>query len=115
MPQASRITVDELKKRMDAGEDFTLIDVRNPMAWDQSDTMMPGAIRVAADELEANLPRIPKNRPAVAYCTRPGEGSNASLAQQLQSRGYNNVYALRGGFDAWREAGFPIQSKRRAA
>ena len=69
MPDAPRITVDELKRRMDAGEDFTLIDVRNPHAWAESDTMMPEAIRVPLDEFEKHLLQIPKNRPAVAYCT----------------------------------------------
>jgi rhodanese-related sulfurtransferase len=69
MADAPRITVDELKRRMDAGEDFTLIDVRNPQAWAESDTMLPKAIRVTPDKLEESLPRIPKNRPVVAYCT----------------------------------------------
>jgi rhodanese-related sulfurtransferase len=69
MADALRITVDELKRRMEAGEDFTLIDVRNPQAWAESDTMLPEAIRVPPDKLEENLSRIPKNRPVVAYCT----------------------------------------------
>ncbi len=69
MADAPRITVDELKKRMEAGEDFTLIDVRKPETWDGSDTMIPEAIRVPLDRLEENLPRIPKGRPVVAYCT----------------------------------------------
>jgi hydroxyacylglutathione hydrolase len=64
-----RITVDELRKRMDAGEDFTVIDVRNPKAWAESDTMLPEAIRIPIDKLEENLPKIPKDKPAVAYCT----------------------------------------------
>jgi rhodanese-related sulfurtransferase len=69
MADPLRITVDELKRRMEAGEEFTLIDVRNPQAWAESDTMSPEAIRVPPDKLEENLPRIPKNRPVVAYCT----------------------------------------------
>jgi rhodanese-related sulfurtransferase len=69
MPDALRITVDELRKRMEAGEDFTLIDVRNPQAWEESDTMLPEAIRIPPDKIERNLPRIPKTRPVVAYCT----------------------------------------------
>ena len=69
MPEAPRITVDQLKRRMDAGEDITLIDVRNPQAWAQSDTMMPEAIRVPIDEFEQHLAQIPKNRPIVTYCT----------------------------------------------
>lgn len=64
-----RITIDELKKRMESGEDFTMIDVRKPEAWAESDTMIPESIRVPLDQLEKNLARIPKNRPAAAYCT----------------------------------------------
>jgi rhodanese-related sulfurtransferase len=69
MTNAPRITVEDLKRRMDAGEDFTIVDVRNPTAWAESDTAIPEAIRVPLEELEQNLPRIPKNRPVVAYCT----------------------------------------------
>jgi rhodanese-related sulfurtransferase len=69
MAEAPRITVEELKRRMDAGEDFTVIDVRNPRAWAESDSVIPEAIRMSADELEQNLPRIPKDKPVVAYCT----------------------------------------------
>jgi len=69
MADAPRITVDELKRRMEAGEDFTVIDVRNPQAWAESDTQIPEAIRVPLDELDENLPKIPKERPVVAYCT----------------------------------------------
>ena len=69
MADALRITVDELKRRMKAGEDFVPIDVRNPQAWAESDSMLPEAIRVPLDKLEESFPRIPKNRPVVAYCT----------------------------------------------
>ena len=69
MADAPRITVEELKKRMEAGEDFTVIDVRNPQAWSESDVQIPEAIRVPLDELDKNLYRIPKNKPVVAYCT----------------------------------------------
>jgi rhodanese-related sulfurtransferase len=69
MTDAPRITVDELKRRMEAGENFVLIDVRNPQAWAESDTMLPEAIRVPMDKLEEVLPRIPKDKPIAAYCT----------------------------------------------
>jgi rhodanese-related sulfurtransferase len=69
MADTLRITVEELKRRMDAGEDFTVIDVRNPNAWAETDTVIPEAIRIPLDKLEENLSRIPKNRPVVAYCT----------------------------------------------
>ena len=64
-----RISVDELRRRMEAGEDFTIVDTRKTDAWTESDTMIPESIRVSLDQLEQNLPRIPRNRPVVAYCT----------------------------------------------
>jgi rhodanese-related sulfurtransferase len=54
---------------MDVGEDFTVIDVRNPQAWAEANTVIPEAIRVSMDQLEEELPRIPKSKPVVAYCT----------------------------------------------
>jgi len=69
MADAPRITVEELKERMDSGEEFTVIDVRNPTAWAETDTEIPEAIRVPLDKIEENLSRIPKSRTVVAYCT----------------------------------------------
>jgi rhodanese-related sulfurtransferase len=69
MADVPRITVEELKRRMDAREDFTVIDVRNPNAWAETDTVIPEAIRVPLDKVEENLLRIPKTRAVVAYCT----------------------------------------------
>lgn len=69
MPETPRITIDELKRRIDAGEKFTVIDVRNPHAWSESNVMMPGAIRVPIDDIDKHISQIPKNRPIVAYCT----------------------------------------------
>jgi len=69
MPDDLRITVDVLRKRMDAGEDFVFIDTRNPQAWAQSDTTLPEALRIPLDSLEQRLSEIPKDKPIVTYCT----------------------------------------------
>ena len=69
MPDSLRIAVGDLRKRMEAGEDFVLIDTRNPQAWSQSDVKLPEAIRLPLDNLDENLSKIPKDKPVVAYCT----------------------------------------------
>jgi len=69
MPDNLRITVGEVRKRMEAGEDFVLIDTRNPQAWSQSDVKLPEAICLPLDNLDENLSKIPKDKPVVAYCT----------------------------------------------
>jgi rhodanese-related sulfurtransferase len=67
--EATRITVDEVRERMERGEQFTFVDSRNPTAWAQSDKKLPNAIRVPADQLEQHLAEIPRDRVVVTYCT----------------------------------------------
>jgi len=67
--EATRITVDEVRERLDRGEEFTFVDTRNPTAWGESDKKLPHAIRVPAEEVAAHLNEIPRNRTVVTYCT----------------------------------------------
>ena len=67
--EATRVTVDEIKQRMDRGEAFTFIDTRNPQAWAEAKTKLPGAIRIPADEVELHLDEIPHDRSVITYCT----------------------------------------------
>ena len=67
--EATRVTVDEIKERLDRGEAFTFVDTRNPQAWGEADTKLPGAIRVAADQVENSLDQIPRDRTVITYCT----------------------------------------------
>lgn len=64
-----RITVDELRKRQQAGEDFVFLDTRGQQAWSQSDVKVQGAIRVPVEDLDQHLSEIPKDKSVVAYCT----------------------------------------------
>lgn len=63
-----RITADELKRRVSSGQEFTVIDARNPQAWAEARDKAAGAIRV---DLHSNepLPRLPPDQPIVIYCT----------------------------------------------
>ena len=67
--EPTRVTVEEVRERMDRGEPFTFVDSRNPKAWGESDVKLPGAIRVPADEGGQHLSEIPKDRVVVSYCT----------------------------------------------
>jgi rhodanese-related sulfurtransferase len=69
MPEDLRINADELRKRMQSGEEFTILDVRNPNAWAEATDMAAGANRVSLDDLQKILPQIPREQPIVAYCT----------------------------------------------
>lgn len=67
--ETTRVTIDEIKERMDRGERFTFVDSRNPQAWAEAENKLPGAIRVPADEVEQHLAEIPHDRTVITYCT----------------------------------------------
>ena len=109
--ETTRVTVDEVLERMNRGEQFTFLDARNPQAWSEADSKLPGAIRVPADEVENHIAEIPKDRVVITYCTCPNEASAARVAEELTERGWKNVHPLYGGFEAWKEAEGPIEPK----
>jgi rhodanese-related sulfurtransferase len=67
--EIKRITIDEVKERMDRGEPPLFIDTRNPNDWGESDLKLPGALRIHFSELEQRLDELPRNRLIVTYCT----------------------------------------------
>ena len=67
--EATRVTVDEVKERMDRGEQFVFVDTRNPTAWSEAETKLPGAIHISADEVEKHIAEIPRGRAVITYCT----------------------------------------------
>jgi rhodanese-related sulfurtransferase len=69
MVDATRITADEVKARMDRGEKFTFIDARNPEAWAESDVELPGALHLRPEEAEKHVGDLPRDRTIITYCT----------------------------------------------
>ena len=67
--EPKRITVEELKRRMDAGERLAILDNRAQEAWEKSAVQIPGSLRVPPDELEKHLQEIPQGAAIVTYCT----------------------------------------------
>jgi rhodanese-related sulfurtransferase len=69
LAELHRITVDEVKKRVDNGESILLIDTRNSHDWGESGVKLPGALRIHYSELEQHLDELPRERIIVTYCT----------------------------------------------
>jgi rhodanese-related sulfurtransferase len=100
------ITVDEVKQKLDRGDNFLLIDVRedNEYAKDH----LPGAIHLGKGIIERDVEeRVPDlNTPMILYC---GGGFRSALAaDNLQKMGYTQVISMDGGIRGWREKGFPL-------
>ncbi len=65
----SRISPDELKKKIDVGEDLVIVDLRHSLDFELEPETIPGAFRMDAKELEEKNDRLPRDREVVLYCT----------------------------------------------
>jgi membrane protein DedA with SNARE-associated domain/rhodanese-related sulfurtransferase len=105
----AKITVTELRRRKDAGEDLVLIDLRPRMELDLDPAMIPGAVHLAVEEVEHRHHEIPRDREVIVYCSCPNEVSSARVALLLHRKGVTRVRPLLGGIDAWRELNYPLE------
>jgi rhodanese-related sulfurtransferase len=67
--EIKRISLAEVKKRLDRGDPVLFIDTRSSHAWGESDVKIPGALRIHYSELEGRLGDLPRDRLIVTYCT----------------------------------------------
>jgi len=65
----ARITPDELHRRLDAGEDIVVVDLRHSLEFEADPATVPGAVRLLPEELDARHGAIPRDREVVLYCT----------------------------------------------
>ena len=99
--------VEEVKKKMDRGEKFTLVDVREESEFAKDH--LPNAIHLGKGIIERDIEaRVPElGAELVLYC---GGGFRSALAaDNLQKMGYTNVISMYGGIRDWREKGYPLK------
>jgi len=100
------VSLDDVKTRLDRGERFLLVDVREESEYAKDH--LPGAIHMGKGIIERDIEeRVPElDTPVVLYC---GGGYRSALAaDNLQKMGYTNVLSMDGGIRGWREKSFPL-------
>jgi rhodanese-related sulfurtransferase len=100
-------TVDDVKRRLDAGERFTLVDVREEGEYAAGH--LPGAVHLGKGVIERDIEKtIPDPAtPLVLYC---GGGFRSALAaDNIQKMGYTNVVSMDGGWGGWKGKGYPTE------
>jgi rhodanese-related sulfurtransferase len=101
------IGVAEVKRKLDAGEHFHLVDVREESEWVKG--RLPASRHLGKGILERDIEQAIPDPAAeiVLYC---GGGYRSALAaDNLQKMGYSRVYSMAGGWRGWNEAGYPVQ------
>jgi len=99
-------TVDEVKGRLDRGDRFLLVDVREDNEFVKDH--IPGAVHLGKGIIERDIEaRVPDPRTElVLYCG--GGFRSALVADSLQKMGYTNVISMEGGIREWRDKSYPL-------
>jgi molybdopterin/thiamine biosynthesis adenylyltransferase/rhodanese-related sulfurtransferase len=103
-----QVSLDELKRLVDAKEKVTLVDVREKDEWRAG--FIPGALSLPRSHLESQAEqKLPdKNARIITYCA--GGNRSAFAAATLQQLGYTDVRTANPGFVRWKDLGFPIDA-----
>jgi len=104
--QIRLVTLDEIKRRLDKREDYTLVDVREKDEFRGG--FIPGAVHLPRGflEMQAEQKLPDKNAKLIVYCA--GGTRSAFAAKVLQDLGYPNVESANPGFVRWKDTGYPV-------
>jgi rhodanese-related sulfurtransferase len=103
------VSVDDIKTRLERGDKFLLVDVREESEYAKNH--LRGAVHIGKGVIERDIEaRVPDlNAPIVLYC---GGGFRSALAaDNLQKMGYTNVLSMDGGYREWTEKRLPLDDK----
>ena len=103
------ISVPETRKKLEAGETFQFVDIREDNEWEQG--RADGAVHLGKGIIERDIEKsIPDPiSEIILYC---GGGFRSALAADaLQKMGYTNVYSMAGGYKEWLRQQGPIVKK----
>jgi membrane protein DedA with SNARE-associated domain/rhodanese-related sulfurtransferase len=105
----ARIDPFELKRRLDAGDHFVIVDLRTALDIETDPYEIPGARWIPPEALDDPHPLIPRGSEVVFYCAEPREATSARMALRLRAHGYKDLHPLSGGLEGWRQAGFALE------
>ena len=103
---------ESLRRKIEQGERFVLVDALAPMVYALSH--LPGAVNIPPGSIDDRAPRrIPDlDTEVVVYCTDAGCDSSAVVAERLVELGYRNVRHYVDGKRDWVAAGLPLEGGR---
>lgn len=95
----TKVSPQEIKQRMDSGEDFILLDVRAPHEYEAVRIDDPRVLLMPLGRLRAGMGNLPKDKPIVTLCKVSLRGYEAQRI--LANAGFRNVSFMEGGLTAW--------------
>lgn len=100
----------DLRSLIDTPDAVLVVDVRLPLDLLADPHIIPGSLRLAPKEVQANPALIPTDRDVVFYCTCPSDGTSRETLHKAHAANHVRVKFLRGGLAAWKAQGFPVEN-----
>ncbi len=110
----ARISVDELRRKQDAGEKPVILDLRSDVELASDPSIIFGAVHVGLSDIDTWHHGFPHDQDIILYCSCPNEVTSARVALLLRRKGFTRVRPLLGGIDAWRKSSFPLELRAEA-
>jgi rhodanese-related sulfurtransferase len=106
-----RITIEELKRKMDSGADIVILDAQPRSIYDREHIKGALSFPWVAKITQWDARHLPRDTMIIIYCDcGPGEADSSDLAAQLREMGFNNVKVLADpSIRGWIKAGYPIE------
>jgi len=105
----ARITVTELRQKLEAGEKPVILDLRSSAELKLSPSVIGGAIHLELGDFAKRHHEFPHDRDIIVYCSCPNEVSSARMALLFHRKGFTRVRPLLGGIEAWRKNNYPLE------
>jgi rhodanese-related sulfurtransferase len=105
------ITPEELKTKMAKNEPVAIVDLRSQDSYEQSDKTIKGSLHTRVRKVANRLREIPRENEIITYCACPADEAATLAARELLANGFKRVRVLKGGWNAWLQAGGPVQLK----
>ena len=105
-------TAEALRAAMTSNAEILLFDVRQPLDLLAYPEIIPGAKRIAPDEVLRKPTLIPQEKDSVVYCTCPSDKTSRRVLRSELALGFRRIKFLRGGLAGWKAKGYPVEPYR---
>jgi rhodanese-related sulfurtransferase len=103
------LTAESLHELLSAKQELLIFDVRQPLDLLAYPEIIPSAQRITPDDVLANPSLIPKDKDAVVYCTCPNDKTSREVLRRALALRSFRVKFLKGGLEAWKMKGYPVE------
>lgn len=112
-PVIDFIAAEELKAKIANNEPVSIVDLRGPSVYARAEKTIVGAVHAKVRRVVYRLREFPRDKEVVTYCACPADEAAIIGARALMANGFKRVRVLKGGWNAWLEAGGQLRPRPR--